>query len=89
MYWLDLWLLVPLVPAFAAGMWFIVRWKWPGVIPAVVLGLLAFAAEPYCRLYLQKYLDLIVSSTPPGADFALAASFGRHAGCVDVRLGRL
>ena len=65
MGWLDLWLLVLLVPALAAGVWCLRRWKGYGLIPAAVLGLLAFVAGPYCRLYLQKYLDLFVSSRLP------------------------
>jgi hypothetical protein len=61
---LDIWLLVPLAAALATGGWGVARWKWYGLIPAVVLGLLAFAAGPFCKLYLQEYLDPNVPSRP-------------------------
>src|SRR6478736_8706843 len=64
MHWIDTWLLVLLAPALAAGVWFIVRWKWYGLIPAVVLGLLAYTVEPYCHPHLQKFFELIAFSQP-------------------------
>jgi hypothetical protein len=64
MHGFDLWLLVLLAAALAAGAWGIARWKWYGVIPAVVLGFLAFAAASYGHLFPQKFVDQIVSSTP-------------------------
>jgi hypothetical protein len=64
MHGFDLWLLVPFAAALAAGVWGIARWTWYGVIPAVVLGSLAFAAASYGHLFPQKFVDQIFSSKP-------------------------